>query len=95
MNDDAVRTQLMELMRDSEMIMGIPPRLETGNFDFTITGVHLETPLEVTWQTVSAGFGGFYFWIDSAGKLRVDTEGMSKDFVKRALCALVDAAEFP
>ena len=48
---------------------------------------------EVSWSTVSAGFGSLTVFIDRDGKLRADTETMGKEFCKSVLAKLVDSWE--
>lgn len=49
--------------------------------------------MEIAWTTVSAGFGSLTIYIDNDGKLRADTEGMSKKFCKEVLVKLIDSLE--
>lgn len=81
-------------------------RMDEKEPDFSLTGVQLETCWErrrarkrqygftVDWTTVSAGFGSISVFIDKDGQLRCDNEGMSKEFVKKVLCKLVDESKF-
>jgi len=45
------------------------------------------------WSAKGVGFGTFYFYHDG-DKVACDSETMSKEFVKRMLCQMVDDAEF-
>lgn len=61
--------------------------------DWTLTGVQLECGEHgfcVCWQTVSAGFGTFDFYFGKDSKVHCDNERLSKDFIKKTLCKLVD-----
>ena len=49
--------------------------------------------MEISWSTVSAGFGGLTVFVDKDGKLKADTECMSKDFCKSVLIKLIDSWE--
>lgn len=44
------------------------------------------------WQAKSVGFGQFYFSTEKDGTVHCDNEGMSKAFIKRMLCQMVDNA---
>ena len=44
---------------------------------------------EISWSTVSAGFGGLTFYIKD-GKLHCETEGMGKKFIVKVLVKLVE-----
>ncbi len=48
--------------------------------------------MEISWGTVSAGFGTLVLYIKD-GKLHADTERMGKDFCKEVLAKLVDDME--
>lgn len=74
--------------------MGTPPKLDGSKPDFTVvsTTPHLTLGLQVDWQTVSAGFGMLYIYRGKDGKVHIDTENMSAEFVKAVLCKLVDEA---
>ena len=43
--------------------------------------------VEISWQTVSAGFGGLTIWLKD-GRVGADTECMGKDFCRAVLAAL-------
>lgn len=45
------------------------------------------------WSAKGVGFGNFYFY-HGDGKVMCDSETMSKDFVKRMLCQMVDDSTF-
>jgi hypothetical protein len=49
--------------------------------------------IEVSWRTVSAGFGTITVVLNNDGKVEIDSEGMSKDFVKQVFCKLIDEAK--
>lgn len=82
-----------------EAVAGIAESLRTGRFDFTVTaariagaGTNDQGPwVEIAWETVSAGFGSLTFFTQD-GKLRMDTEAMSRDFVREVLLKLIDVA---
>ncbi len=61
--------------------------------DFTVTeakvGTFDKNWMVIEWGTVSAGFGELTLTIRD-GKLYMDTESMSRDFVKAVLAKLVD-----
>lgn len=48
---------------------------------------------DVRWSRKDVGFGGFYFYTMN-GVLHCSSECMGRDFVKKVLCDLVDAAVF-
>ena len=46
-----------------------------------------------SWTAKDIGFGEFVFiWNDEKERLEMDTETMSKEFIKRMLCQMVDEA---
>mgnify|MGYP000604239507 CR=1 FL=1 len=45
------------------------------------------------WTAKGCGFGQLYFYHNKAGKLLCSSETMSKDFIKRMLCQMVDDCE--
>lgn len=47
----------------------------------------------IRWGAAGMGFGGVYFHVDKEGKTTVDTECMSKEFVKELLEYFVDNLE--
>ena len=49
--------------------------------------------VEISWSTVSAGFGSLTLFVDRDGKLKADTEGMSKEFCKQVLLKLIEHME--
>jgi hypothetical protein len=49
-------------------------------------------PITVGWSARGIGFGSFYFY-PKDGKLHCDNECMSKEFIKRMLCLMVDQCE--
>jgi hypothetical protein len=49
-------------------------------------------PVLIQWGVDGCGWGEITFYYED-GKLKVDNECMSKDFLKKILCALVDKAE--
>lgn len=64
--------------------------------ELEFTGVKPHAAFGLNWGCWGVGFGQFYFH-EKDGKLIIDNENMSKEFIKAALCAMVDAAdlEFP
>lgn len=42
------------------------------------------------WTASGCGFGGFYFYTDDDGIVHCGNELMSKEFIKRMLCKMVD-----
>lgn len=50
---------------------------------------HPTHDVHVQWTAKGIGFGEFYFY-ENDGKLYCDNEAMSKDFIKRMLCQMVD-----
>jgi len=67
--------------------------------DFTVTRAYLSEAwnhekskgFEISWETVSAGFGSITVAVDQeTGKVRCDTESMSKRFVKEVFAKFVD-----
>ena len=58
------------------------------------------TPIMAAWTAKDHGFGEFTFYVIGGklryvigDKLRCDNEAMSKDFIKKMLCQMVDDAE--
>lgn len=49
--------------------------------------------LIIEWQAKNIGFGNFTFYYDE-GQMCCDSEYMGRDFVKAALCAMVDNCKF-
>lgn len=49
--------------------------------------------MEICWQTVSAGFGSLVLFIDFDGKLKAQTESMSKEFCKSVLMKVIEDME--
>ena len=47
--------------------------------------------VELSWQTVSAGFGGLTLSLGPNGEFRVDNEGMSKEFCREVLLKWFDS----
>ncbi len=47
----------------------------------------------INWMTKSAGCGTLIVFIDNDGKLRIDTQCMSREFCKEVICKLIDQAE--
>ncbi len=62
--------------------------------DFTVTSATVtrtfKQGFEVSWSTVSAGFGMLTIWTDDDGNIKADMEGMSKNFCKEVLAKLID-----
>lgn len=54
-----------------------------------------ETGFRIYWNEATLGFGNIDFCqFGKSGLIRIDSECMSKEFVKKVLCALVDQATF-
>ena len=49
---------------------------------------------KLQWNTERTGFGEFIFYLDDNGQIACENETMSKNFVKQALCSMVDTCEF-
>lgn len=49
--------------------------------------------MSISWSTVSAGFGELIIYLTKENELRIESEGMSKDFCKQVLTKLIDNAE--
>ncbi len=49
--------------------------------------------MEISWSTVSAGFGSLTLHFSKEGELKVDSEGMGKDFCKSVLAKLIDSMD--
>lgn len=54
--------------------------------------VFLNAGFQIDWAVKGIGFGGFYFHQDENGIIRISNECMSKDFIKKVLCMMVDKA---
>ncbi len=75
--------------------------------DFTLTKVELTNfwgkwtkgdfgnkgGMEIIWETVSAGFGRIVLIIDLDNKVKIETQGMDKDFCKAVFAKMIDDAE--
>lgn len=46
---------------------------------------------EVWWNDTEKGFGSFYFYVVD-NEFHIDNECMSKDYIKKVLCSMVDNA---
>ena len=44
------------------------------------------------WSAKKIGFGEFRFYVDGDKALHCENESMSKDFIKKLLCCMVDNA---
>jgi hypothetical protein len=54
---------------------------------------HPQTNVGFSWSAKDIGFGEFVFiWNDKKNRLDIHTETMSKEFIKRMLCQMVDEA---
>lgn len=72
-----------------------------NNADFTIVEAEVDSfwgpyesnngGMDIHWSTVSAGFGRLTIHITKDGKLKAETEGMSKEFCKAVFAKLVDS----
>ena len=52
-----------------------------------------QSTIGFSWHAKGIGFGEFVFiWIAEKNRLDMDTECMSKEFIKRMLCQMVDEA---
>jgi len=47
----------------------------------------------IRWGVQGLGFGEIAVYLDKKNRLMIDSEHMGKNFVKKALCALVDSAK--
>jgi hypothetical protein len=56
-------------------------------------GVSLHKRFGFDWSAKGIGFGQFYFYQDKYGVIHCDNECMSKEFIKRILCSMVDQCE--
>lgn len=54
--------------------------------------VLLHNDFSMDWSWKGVGHGQFYFRLKD-GKIEVDNECMSKEFIKKVLCQMVDQAE--
>ncbi len=45
---------------------------------------------EFRWSEKDLGFGGFYFYIGDDDKVHCSNELMSKEWIKKTLCKMVD-----
>jgi hypothetical protein len=100
----ADRNKIIELARTGKVELHNSEKTESSlkamlaaiksgeKMDWTIISVELRGRFGVEWCTTSAGFGGFDFYTEG-GKIRCDSETMSKEFIKSVLCKLVDIAE--
>ena len=61
-------------------------------FDKLEDGVSLHGSFRFDWTLKGIGFGQFYFY-EKDGKVYCNNEYMSKEYIKRALCAMVDQCE--
>lgn len=50
----------------------------------------LETSVTFEWSEPKVGFGQFYFYVEQDGNIVCGNEGMSKEFIKKKLCEMVD-----
>src|SRR6266446_6394485 len=75
-------------------------RISTDKPDFAVVEAHVkfwgpyerkQGGMEISWGTVSAGFGILTIFLDKDGTLKADTEMMGKEFCKKVLCKLVDS----
>jgi hypothetical protein len=55
-------------------------------------GVALHKSFSLDWSLKGIGFGQFYFY-EKDGKIYCDNERMSKESIKRVMCAMVDQCE--
>jgi len=62
------------------------------NPEFSYSEPEKDTAFRIQWGAKGIGFGEFTFFYRD-GKLMCDNECMSKEFVKKALCAMVDNCE--
>lgn len=67
----------------------------TDKYKFTYVGQREDGDVAswlLAWGAEGIGFGEFYVRFRKNGSIEIDDEFMGKDFIKAALCALVDAA---
>ena len=92
------------IMASDECVAGIVEQMLTGEKpDHTITRVSIDNfgdcasgdglYLCLAWETQSAGFGVLTIYQREDGKIEMDTEAMSAEFVKAVFNKLVDSAE--
>ena len=75
-------------------------KIDLDHLDFTVAKAELlygwcrngQPGFTVKWETVSAGFGQFQFYVDK-GKFYCDNELMDKLFIAQVLMKMVDGAE--
>mgnify|MGYP001176812753 CR=1 FL=1 len=69
-------------------------RMSLDNPDFTVTAVTMNEGnlrdnagrwIGFEWETVSAGFGETVFCLYNDGRVEIDNEAMSRDFIKNVL----------
>ena len=69
-------------------LFGKPGPMEIGDVEFfkheTATGLHIE------WGKGGVGFGSIAIIIRGDGEMHIDTERMSRDFIKEVFSALID-----
>jgi hypothetical protein len=52
-----------------------------------------EMGISIAWAAKGTGFGNISITEFTTGEVLIDTENMSKEFVKEVLCALIDKAK--
>jgi hypothetical protein len=91
----------VELLCSDECARGLNETIATSReTDLTVTSsaVNYMGPgaaagtqvLVLTWETVSGGFGELTIYLNDAGEVEIDSERMSKEFVKSVLAKWVD-----
>ena len=84
---------------------GMPNIRSDGKADFTVVSSILtdtwasweknQGGIEISWATVSAGFGTLTITLTNDDKVKADTEGMSKKFCKEVVAKLVLPTSLP
>ena len=60
-------------------------------FDRYDDGVQLHNSFTLSWTVTGTGFGQFYFYTNTDGKLCCSNECMSKESIKKILGMMVDS----
>ncbi len=100
-----VRDKIVEALESGRVVVRDEAALERINLrnpDLTVTEARLvsawgpwdrnEGGILIEWSTVSAGFGELSIVRNKDGTVKIDSESMSRDFVKSVLAKLVDDA---
>jgi hypothetical protein len=54
--------------------------------------VTLDNSFSIQWSVTGVGFGSFFFSAKEDGSIEIQNECMSKEFIKKVLCMMVDGA---